>query len=145
MKNANLVIATDLYRFWYSARPCRSTIDAGQAWMSLMDICVICPSGRFWNRLSSLITKNISLCRLVETAIERMDPVPTKGRFAIVTNAGRDAVDALAPKDERRVKRTAKPCGPDAPTLAFKLSRSKLLAGDGGKKARSPGRARYKP
>ncbi len=37
-------------------------------------------------------------------------------------------------------KRTAKSCGPDAPTLASR-SRS-LLASDGGKKARSPGRSR---
>src|SRR5450756_2962266 len=31
--------------------------------------------------------------------------------------------------------RTAKPCGPDAPTLAFKSPGSTLLRGDGGKKA----------
>ena len=43
---------------------------------------------------------------------------PTEGRLMIVTVAGRDAVDASALKDERRVKRTAKSCGPDAPTLA---------------------------
>jgi hypothetical protein len=44
------------------------------------------------------------------------------------------------------VSRTAKPCGPDAPTLA--LSWSMILAyhaDDGGNKARSPGRARSKP
>jgi hypothetical protein len=49
--------------------------------------------------------------------------------------------------------RTAKSCGPDAPTLASS-SRSRvgptglrqdLSAGDGGKPARSPGRARRKP
>jgi hypothetical protein len=48
---------------------------------------------------------------------------PTEGRFAIVTNAGRDAVDALALQDEKRVKRTAKSCGPDAPTLASSVRR----------------------
>jgi len=37
--------------------------------------------------------------------------------LAIVTNVGRDAVDALAAQDERRTKRTAKSCGPDIPTL----------------------------
>jgi hypothetical protein len=42
--------------------------------------------------------------------------------------------------------RTAKPCGPDAPTLAFKLATMlSHRAGDGGNKARSPGRARSKP
>src|SRR5229473_5103796 len=49
--------------------------------------------------------------------------------------------------------RTAKSCGPDAPTLASS-SRSRvgptglrhdISAGDGGKRARSPGRARRKP
>ena len=32
----------------------------------------------------------------------------------------RDAVDAAAAQDERRGRGTAKSCGPDAPTLAFK-------------------------
>jgi len=62
---------------------------------------------------------------------------PHRGALAIVTNAGRDAVDAAAfcargdrragshePVSdqqhayERRLLRTAKSCGPDAPTLA---------------------------
>ena len=36
----------------------------------------------------------------------------------IVANAGRDAVDASGAKDEGADLRTAKSCGPDAPTLA---------------------------
>ena len=43
-----------------------------------------------------------------------------------------------------RRARTAKSCGPDAPTLASS-SRKEIFADDGGKKARSPGRARRKP
>jgi hypothetical protein len=50
---------------------------------------------------SSLLSKKFSLCRLVETAIEPVHPVPTKGRFAIVTDVGRDAVDAGGAADER--------------------------------------------
>jgi hypothetical protein len=50
----------------------------------------------------------------------------------------------IAPEDERRVMRTAKACGPDAPTLASS-SRKATFAGDGGKQARSPGRARSNP
>jgi hypothetical protein len=48
--------------------------------------------------------------------------------------------------DARRAaqKRTAKSCGPGIPTLMSSL-RGDDLAGDGGKKARSPGRARRKP
>src|SRR5207248_557343 len=45
-------------------------------------------------------------------------PAPNKGRFAIVTNVVRDAVDADSALDETRLRRTAKSCGPDAPTLA---------------------------
>jgi hypothetical protein len=71
-------------------------------------------------------------------------PARHEGRFAIVTNVGRDAVDADGADDERRMRRTAKSCGPDAPTLASSL-RKATFTGDGGKKARSPGRARYKP
>src|SRR5712664_467885 len=51
------------------------------------------------------------------------------------------------------LQRTAKSCGPDAPTLASSLRsrvgptglRQNISAGDGGKRARSPGRARRKP
>src|ERR1017187_9821740 len=38
----------------------------------------------------------------VETGILRFGPVPLEGRLAIVTNAGRDAVDADGAADERR-------------------------------------------
>jgi hypothetical protein len=44
-----------------------------------------------------------------------------RGRLAIVTNAGRDAVDANGAFDEQHVRRTAKSCGPDASTLASSL------------------------
>src|SRR6266481_7393415 len=51
------------------------------------------------------------------------------------------------------LQRTAKSCGPDAPTLASSLRsrvgptglRQDISAGDGGKTARSPGGARRKP
>jgi hypothetical protein len=48
-------------------------------------------------------------------------PVPKEGRFAIVTNAGRDAVDASGATDESAELRTAKSCGPDTPTLVSSL------------------------
>jgi hypothetical protein len=50
--------------------------------------------------------------------------VPLEGRIAIVTDAGRDAVDAGGASDEGVCLRTAKSCGPDASTLAFKLAES---------------------
>jgi hypothetical protein len=63
-------------------------------------------------------------------------------------------VSVVQHADERRMLRTEKSCGPDAPTLASSLRRRapaqpgqtrRQSAGDGGKQARSPGRARRKP
>ena len=45
-------------------------------------------------------------------------PSRSEGRIAIVTDAGWDAVDAGGAADESAGLRTAKSCGPDAPTLA---------------------------
>jgi hypothetical protein len=60
-------------------------------------------------------------------------PVPKEGRFAIVTNAGRDAVDVDAPVT-KVLKRTAKSCGPDIAVLVSS-SRKPTFANDGGKRA----------
>ena len=49
-------------------------------------------------------------------------PVPPKGRLAIVTDAGRDAVDAGSAFDEGIFWRTAKSCGPGASTPASSLA-----------------------
>ena len=50
---------------------------------------------------------------------------PNEGRIAIVTNVGRNAVDGDGPVDERHYPRTAKSCGPVAPTLATSLAKPK--------------------
>ena len=50
-------------------------------------------------------------------------------------------MDAAATRDERRTKRTAKACGLGAPTLALRFA-GLSSRNDGGKRARSPGRAR---
>jgi hypothetical protein len=47
---------------------------------------------------------------------------PLEGRIAVVTDAGRDAVDASGASDEGACLRTAKSCGSDASTLAFKFA-----------------------
>jgi hypothetical protein len=54
-------------------------------------------------------------------------PVPHEGRLAIVTDAGRDAVDAGSASDEGAGLRTAKSCGPDAPTLASSSREASFL------------------
>ena len=69
-----------------------------------------------------------------------------RGALAIVTNAGRDAVDAGGATDERIELswRTAKTCGPDASTPASSLRKAsrpdrarmnQVSADDGDKKA----------
>ena len=72
-------------------------------------------------------------------------PAHTQGAFRDrhERRAG-DAMDAGGAADESAISRTAKSCGPDAPTLASSLAEA-TPRGDGGNKARSPGRARSKP
>jgi hypothetical protein len=62
-------------------------------------------------------------------------------------------MDAGCAADESAILRTAKSCGPDAPTLASSVAEAmsaltgltrRYPRGDGGKQARSPGRARNK-
>ena len=68
--------------------------------------------------------------------------------------AGDEPVSDQQHADERRLQRTAKSCGPDAPTLAsrlrmlcrsYRVRTQRKSASDGGKRARSPGRSRRKP
>jgi hypothetical protein len=57
---------------------------------------LICPSGSLANSVSSPSCKNILLFRNRKSVYIHRRLVPQQGRFAIVTNAGRDAVDAAA-------------------------------------------------
>jgi hypothetical protein len=52
--------------------------------------------------LSSPLCKNISVFPKCKSGYMIRHPVPLEGRLAIVTDAGRDAVDADALTDERR-------------------------------------------
>jgi hypothetical protein len=54
---------------------------------------------------------------------------PTEGRLAIVTDAGRDAVDADGAARRAAPMRTAKSCGPDVPTLALTRDNASHCAG----------------
>ncbi len=78
----------------------------------------------------------------------------TRQRFAREAIAGRASVCERSTASGREMlQRTAKSCGPDAPTLASSSRscvgptglRQNLSVDDGGKQARSPGRARRKP
>jgi hypothetical protein len=54
-------------------------------------------SARCAARLSSLFQKNILIFRNSKSVYIPSHPVPHEGRFAIVTDAGRGAVDVEAP------------------------------------------------
>jgi hypothetical protein len=58
---------------------------------------LILPDGQISKFVSSPLCKNISVFPKCESGYMICRPVPLEGRFAIVTDAGRDAVDADAP------------------------------------------------
>jgi hypothetical protein len=59
-----------------------------------------CPTGKSLNFLSSPLRKNISILVLPKSLLYPRRLVPLQGRIAIVTDAGRDAVDASGASDE---------------------------------------------
>ncbi len=134
---------------------------------------VICPSGGLLTAVSiPLLQKYFAspVGQIISTSLRH--PTPQEGRIMIVTKrgvgcggrgsvlramdcrAGRKICERSTARGREMLQRTAKSCGPDAPTLA---SSSRMLcrpnrvqmqckfANDGGKRARSPRRARRKP
>ncbi len=77
----------------------------------------ICPTGKSLNPVQARSQKYFCFSETQITPISSPSR-PEEGRCAIVTNAGRDAVDAEGVARRARLKRTEKSCGPDAPTLA---------------------------
>jgi hypothetical protein len=66
--------------------------------MASMDNCLTGKSvSNSVNWLSSPLRKNISVFPKPKSSYMSSHPVPHRGALAIVTNAGRDAVDAAAP------------------------------------------------
>jgi len=101
-------------------------------------------------RLSSPVLKNIPSSRL--TQITGLSPPSCSGRgaLAIVTNVGmgcggRSSISARVGVRTSGAVAYGKAVWSRRPDAGVKFLRSKLLRDDGGKKARSPGRARYKP
>jgi len=80
------------------------------------------PNGQISKILSSPQIKNISVFPKLKSRYISNRSVPFRGALAIVTDVGRDAVDACSAFDEWRVRRTAKSCGPGAPTLALSFA-----------------------
>ena len=65
------------------------------------DAVMICPTGKSVTCLSSPLCKNIPVFARPKSPLELPSSRPTEGRHAIVTAAGRDAVDADGAADER--------------------------------------------
>src|SRR5258705_689948 len=64
--------------------------------MTACACAVICPSGTFVSSHFSDFPKNISVPTHPKSNLQLSHPTPPEGRIAIVTDAGRDAVDAAA-------------------------------------------------
>jgi hypothetical protein len=103
----------------------------------------ICLTGKSVRCLSSPIFKNIPVFAGPKSPLELPPSRPTEGRFAIVTDAGRDAVDASA------LLTNSARCGRRSRVVLMPRRWHQvggiIFADDGGKQARSPGRARRKP
>jgi hypothetical protein len=90
---------------------------------------VICPSGKLAEFPSSPSGKNISLFQKAKSGVcIAPSRAHKEGRFAIVTNVVRDAMDVVVTRavvraDERHPPHAAKPCGPDPPTLGSRSQR----------------------
>jgi hypothetical protein len=133
---------------------------------------VICPSGGLSTGVSSPLCKNISLHPSGKSSLQILAIPPHKrgvghrhergegcgGRGSVLRATGSQGGSMRPVSDHQAsgremLQRTAKSCGPDAPTLASSSRscvgptglRQNISADDGGKRARSPGRARRKP
>ena len=112
-----LIIRARALRAWIRSIPPSPILPDGQI--------TLCHSPSNYG-VSSPHAKNILLSPSGKSSLRSSRrPAPHEGRFAIVTNAGRDAMDADGAIDERRLRRTAKSCGPDTPTLVS--SRRKMI------------------
>ena len=110
---------------------------------------LICPTGSSGVRLSNPPRLNfgiseIPLDAVVETGLLRFGPVPNEGRFAIVTD-----VRSGMRWTQAALLTRALPCGRRS-RVVLTPRRWRQVGGsnsvdDGGKQARSPGRARSKP
>src|SRR5713226_9004678 len=134
---------------------------------------VICPSGGLLTGVSSPLCKNISVSVPPKSLLELWPSHPTRGAYRDRHGrgagcGGRGSVlratgsqggflgtcERSTARGREMLLRTAKSYGPDAPTLASSFAEVKsarpgldktISADDGGKRARSPGRARRKP
>src|SRR5258705_13201903 len=103
--------------------------------------CDQLPDGQITKSLSIPPRRNIPLNLSGKSAALLRASHPREGRVAIVTNvAGRWGGRGMRTR-RKRVTRTAKACGPDAPGLAFK-SAGRIPPATGGKETFTGGSAK---
>jgi hypothetical protein len=115
---------------------------------------LICPTGKSAtacaSALSSPVRKNISVFPKSNPLYIRRHPVPREGRIAIVTDVGHGMWWTRQRRARSVVARTRDACRGRRSRVVLTPRRWCQVGGgnstnDGGKKARSPGRARSKP
>jgi hypothetical protein len=97
------------------------------------------PTGKSGAYLSSLFRKNIPVHFSPKSPAYASPSRPTEGRLAIVTDAGRDAMDADGADNERR--RGGRRSRVVLTPRRWRQAGESDFTGDGGNKARSPGSA----
>jgi hypothetical protein len=104
---------------------------------------VICPTGSCREFLSSPSAKNISLFQKPKSVV-MFAPSRTReeGRIAIVTDVGSGMRWTRRCRETSDTEADGEGVWSWRPDAGVKFLRSKLLRDDGGKRARSPGRAR---
>jgi hypothetical protein len=106
---------------------------------------VICPTGSFSIPLSSSLCKNISLFPKPKSVVVFAVPPPQEGRIAIVTDVGSGMRWTQRCRETSALMRTAKSCGPGAPTLALSFCGKQFLRKRRGQKSPVPGESTKYP
>ena len=83
---------------------------------SILATTLVYPTGKSLNPVQPYLQK-YSTSRLPQISNISLTVLSHRGALRNVTDAGRDAVDADSAARRTALKRTAKSCGPDAPTL----------------------------
>jgi hypothetical protein len=135
-------------RICAESRPCAGFPPAIEFFHRALHLSqVICPTCRLSEILSGPLAKNIPLVPSGKSVVPLRASRPHEGRFAIVRKRGQGCDGRVGSAGRARLTRTAKPCGPDPPTLpdagikrADDYRRATVATKPG-----TPGRARDKP
>ena len=124
-------VAIEAKRTLRSSHPAAGLWVHGLVWAGNSCLAPFAPSSLIC--LSSPGCKNIFVSFRRKSYLCSLHPVPGRGALAIVTNVGmgcggREGVERNSLRGRTMFLRTAKPCGPDAPTLASSWRRCSRIA-----------------